>query len=204
VTDLVLATANPYKVREVEPHFRGTGVRLLPVTSLVPDWTVDETGATLVDNARLKARAAMAATGRPAAADDTGLFVEALDGAPGVRSSRYAGMHASYADNIEKLLVALRGLPAERRGAQFRTVVVLVRPDGAERVFEGVLEGRILEMGRGRNGFGYDPVFLAAGQEQTLAEMPLAEKNRMSHRARAFASAAAFLASDPAWVGTKE
>lgn len=204
MTNLVLATANVHKVREVQPIFRGTGVRLVPVTSLVPGWTVHETGATLTDNARLKARSAVAATGWPAAADDTGLFVEALDGAPGVLSSRYAGMHASYADNIVKLLTALHGLPVDRRSAQFRTVVVLARPGGAERVFEGLVEGRILEVGRGANGFGYDPVFLAAGEDRTLAEMPLAEKNRMSHRARAFASAAAFLVSDPAWASVEE
>ncbi|CAN5242557.1 N/A [soil metagenome] len=163
---------------------------------------MEETSDTLTGNARLKAHAAVTATGEAAIADDSGLFVDALGGAPGVHSARHAGPGASYADNVEKLLTALRDVSFEERGARFRTIAVLMRPDGETRVFEGNLEGRILEAPRGREGFGYDPVFVPGGQEQTLAEMPLARKNRLSHRALAFTGAAAFLVAHPGWLAT--
>jgi XTP/dITP diphosphohydrolase len=173
---------------------------IVPVTALEPAWDAPETGATLEENARIKARAAVAATGRPAIADDTGLFVDALAGAPGVHSSRYAGPGATYADNVRKLLAALEGVPAAERGARFRTVALLATPDGREKSFEGVLEGRIAAAARGAHGFGYDPVFEVAGTARSLAEIPLEEKNRISHRARAFGAAAAFLAARPEWL----
>jgi XTP/dITP diphosphohydrolase len=153
---------------------------------------VDETGATLADNAALKARAAARATGLPAVADDTGLFVDALDGLPGVRSSRYAGPGCTYADNVRKLLEAMADVPAGARAARFRTAVALVCPDGSERGFEGLLEGTIGSEARGSGGFGYDPVFVLPGGG-TLAELDLAEKNRVSHRAAAFTSFAAWV-----------
>ena len=189
---LVLATANRHKVREIEPLLEGTGVELVPVTAVVHGWDVDETGETLAENAALKARAAMLATRLPAVADDTGLFVDALDGLPGVRSSRYAGPGCSYADNVRKLLEAMAGVPPNARAARFRSVVVLVCPDGSERAFEGALEGTIGTEARGSEGFGYDPVFELPGGG-TLAELGLDEKNRVSHRARAFASLAEWI-----------
>src|SRR5206468_2467100 len=130
-----------------------------------------ETGSSLIENARLKALAAMRHTGLPAIADDTGLEVDALGGEPGHRAARFAGPEGDAAANLALLLARLRGTPAERRTARFRTVCVACFPDGGERVGEGVLEGRIVETPRGSAGFGYDPVFEVAGTGRTLAEL---------------------------------
>jgi XTP/dITP diphosphohydrolase len=187
----VLATKNPHKVAEMTTILG----RLLPKAEIVvgPDWSdVDETGTTLEDNARLKARAVSAATGLPALADDTGLEVDALDGAPGVHAARFAGADADHAANRELLLRRLEGV-SDRR-ARFRTVVILARPDGAETVAEGVLEGTITLTERGHGGFGYDPVFAVDGR--TLAEMPHDEKNALSHRFAALEALAAALGED--------
>jgi XTP/dITP diphosphohydrolase len=183
VTRFVLATANPDKAREIA-DILGTSVRLRPRPSSVPD--VEETGETLLDNARLKARAVVIATGEPAIADDTGLEVDALGGRPGVYSSRYAGEGASYADNVAKLIEALAGKDGSRR-ARFRTVAVAAWPDGREVVVEGVVDGTIASEPCGNGGFGYDPLFIPAeGDGRTFAEMTAAEKHRLSHRGRAF------------------
>lgn len=190
MTRLVLATGNPHKVREIEPLLAGAGVDLVAVGSLLGGWDVEETGDTLLANAALKARAAVRATGEPAVADDTGLFVDALNGDPGVKSSRYAGPGCTYEDNVRKLLGAMEG--EEDRAARFRTVVVLSCPDGSERAFEGRLEGTIGTSPRGTNGFGYDPAFVLS-DARTLAELPLTEKNRTSHRAVAFGALADWL-----------
>ncbi len=154
----------------------------MPEVTLVEglEWDdVEETGSTLEENAILKAEAVVAATGLAAIADDTGLEVDALDGAPGVHTARFAGPDATYADNREALLAALAG--REDRGARFRTVIALVTPAGERWTVEGSLEGSISEVERGSGGFGYDPVFLVG--DRTLAEISAAEKNRMSHRA---------------------
>jgi XTP/dITP diphosphohydrolase len=183
VTDLVLATANPDKVREIA-EILGAGFTLLPRPSHVEE--VAETGDTLLDNARLKARALVDATGMAAVADDTGLEVDELRGHPGVRSSRYAGEAATYADNVAKLLSALADVPAPR-SARFRTVALVAWPDGHETVAEGVVEGSIATEARGEGGFGYDPVFEPdEGDGSTFAEMRLEDKNLISHRGRAF------------------
>jgi XTP/dITP diphosphohydrolase len=181
-------------VEEIAPLLAGSGVELVPVTGVVDGWEVDETGATLEENAALKALAAVEATGSAAIADDTGLFVDALGGVPGVRSSRFAGPGCTYADNVRKLLSSLAGVSAEARGARFRSVVVLACPDGSRRAFEGTLEGSIAGEARGTGGFGYDPVFLLP-DGRTLAELPLAEKNRVSHRGAAFAEFAKWVAA---------
>lgn len=196
---LILASGNPHKTDEVRGVFAPVGIEIVAAGEVVAGWGVEETGATLLENARIKARAATAATGEAAIADDTGLFVDALGGAPGVHASRYAGPRATYDDNVRKLLAALRGVPADRRTARFRTVAILVTPDGREAAFEGVLEGLILEERRGEHGFGYDPVFLVPELGRTLAEMEIGEKNRISHRAKAFGDAAAFLERSPGW-----
>ncbi|MBS1195950.1 MAG: Nucleoside 5-triphosphatase RdgB (dHAPTP, dITP, XTP-specific) [Actinobacteria bacterium] len=177
---LVVATKNPDKVREVRAVLAEAAPRVEVVEGL--DWPdVAETGETLQENALIKARAAAAATGMPVVADDTGLEVDALGGAPGVHTARYAGPEGDYAANRHALLAALQGVTG--RQARFRTVVALVVPGEAEVLAEGVLEGRITTTERGSGGFGYDSVFEVEGR--TLAEMGEGEKNRISHRARA-------------------
>lgn len=175
---LVLATKNPGKVAEIERILHQYGV----VDEIVIDggWDdVEETGATLEENALLKARAVVEATGLPALADDTGLEVAALDGEPGIHTARYAGSEASFADNMEKLLAELDGVAD--RSARFVTVLALMWPDGSHITAEGAIEGRIAESRRGSGGFGYDPVFEVDGV--TFAEMGEESKNRLSHRA---------------------
>jgi XTP/dITP diphosphohydrolase len=155
---------------------------------------VAETGDTLTANALIKAQALVDATGQAAIADDTGLEVAALDGAPGVYSSRYAGEHASYADNVAKLVAALRDVPEDLRQARFRTVAVAVWPDGRQAIAEGTVDGVIATAPRGSNGFGYDPLFMPTdGDGRTMAEMTLEEKNAISHRGRAFTALAKLL-----------
>lgn len=192
---LVLATANPDKAREIEALLEGRvpDLELLPRPDDVAD--VLETGETLVENARLKAQALVDATGLPAVADDTGLEVDALDGAPGVYSSRFAGEGATYDDNVRKLLAELDGVPEADRTARFTTVAVVRRPDGREVVTSGSVEGLITDGARGAGGFGYDPVFEPVeGDGRTFAEMPAGEKHALSHRGRAFAALADALA----------
>lgn len=190
----VLATFNRHKAAELEALLAVPGLTLVPLADFERASAPEEDGATLVDNARIKARAALARTGLPTIADDTGLEVDALDGAPGVHAARYAGPGASYADNVAKLLAALEGVPAARRGARFRTVCVALWPDGHEARAEGVLEGAIIAAPRGAHGFGYDPVFVPAGGSRSLAEMSEPEKNAISHRGRAARALAARLA----------
>jgi XTP/dITP diphosphohydrolase len=181
---IVLATANPDKAREIVDALEGLDLELVPRPATVGD--VDETGSTLLENARLKASALRDATGEDALADDTGLEVDALGGAPGVWSARYAGEDATYADNVEKLVTAMTEARRNARTARFRTVLVLARTDGSELVVDGVAEGVIADEPRGDEGFGYDPVFVpAGGRGRTFAEMTLAEKQALSHRGRA-------------------
>jgi XTP/dITP diphosphohydrolase len=187
VTRFVLASANPDKAREITDVLREaqTDVELAPRPDDMDE--VDETGATLEDNARLKAVALCAAMQLPAIADDTGLEVEALDGRPGVRSARYAGDSASYADNVAKLLRELAGLPLEHRAARFSTVAIARWPDGREVAALGTVDGVITDAPRGQHGFGYDPVFVPLeGDGRTFAEMAPSEKHAVSHRGRAF------------------
>lgn len=181
---LVSATANPHKLVEIAQILDGV-VDLLPRPADVPD--VVEDAGTLEGNARLKAAAICAAAGLPAVSDDTGLFVDALDGEPGVDTAYYAGPNATYAENRAKLLHALDGVAD--RAAQFRTVVMVVWPDGSELAVEGVCEGRIADTEVGERGFGYDPVFIPTdGDGRTFSLMTDEEKNAVSHRGRAFAA----------------
>jgi XTP/dITP diphosphohydrolase len=194
LSQLVLASANPDKTREIVAILTEAlpGLELKPRPAGLPD--VVENGDTLVDNARLKAAAVAAAAGEPAVADDTGLEVAALGGQPGVFSARYAGEDASYADNVRKLLAALDGI--DDRRARFRTVALVRWPDGRELVAEGSVTGTIALASRGTEGFGYDPVFVPdEGDGRTFAELGPEVKNRMSHRARAFRALATALAS---------
>ena len=182
---LVLATANPDKAAEITALVGGR-CELLPRPSHVPD--VAETQSTLEGNARLKAVALAEATGMAALADDTGLEVAALGGAPGVYAARFAGEHATYADNVEKLLRELEGV--DDRSARFRTVIVVAFPDGRELLAEGATDGVIAREPRGARGFGYDPVFIPVdGDGRTFAEMDADEKHAVSHRGRAVEAA---------------
>lgn len=177
---LVVASKNRDKIAEIEAILGESNLAGEVVRGL--EWPdVEETGETLEENALLKGRAVVEATGLPVIADDTGLEVSALDGAPGVHTARFAGDGARYEDNVAKLIEVLAG--QDDRSATFRTVVALVFPDGVEIVAEGRLEGRISTEPRGADGFGYDPVFDVDGR--TLAEMGTEEKNQLSHRARA-------------------
>jgi len=195
---LVVASANPDKVAEIAAIL-GPSVDLLARPPEVPE--VIEDADTLEGNARLKAVAIAAHTGLAAVADDTGLEVDALDGAPGVWSARFAGEEATYADNVTKLLAELDRIgattPASRR-ARFRTVALVRRPDGSEVVAEGRVEGTIAAAPAGSGGFGYDPVFVPDRLDgrpgaRTFAEMTAAEKHAVSHRGRAFRALAALL-----------
>ncbi len=195
VLRLVLASANPDKSREIADILGVEGIEVEPRPAGVPD--VDETGDTLEDNARLKAEALVQATGSAAVADDTGLEVEALGGAPGVYSARFAGEGATYAENVAKLLAELdaagASAPGERR-ARFRTVALAAFPDGREVVAEGTVEGTIALAPEGDGGFGYDPVFIPDGSDRSFAAMTRAEKDACSHRGRAFRALASALA----------
>jgi len=186
---VVAASKNADKIAEVEAVLAVLDPPIVVIGGHTwPD--VDETEDTLAGNALLKARAVVAATGHAAIADDTGLEVDALGGAPGVTTARYAGEDATYDDNVNKMLRELEGTPG--RTARFRTAVALVTPAGEELVVEGVLEGVITTERRGSGGFGYDPIFEVDGR--TLAEIPAEEKNEISHRAQALHALAAALA----------
>ena len=184
---LVVASANPDKVAEIAAVLAPVGVELIPRPDGVPD--VVEDADTLAGNARLKAFAIAEAAGAAAVADDTGLEVDALGGAPGVWSARFAGMDASYADNVAHLLAELERVGAvghDDRTARFRTVALVRWPDGREVMAEGIVEGHITAEPRGTGGFGYDSVFVPTeGDDRTFAEMASDEKHAISHRGRA-------------------
>lgn len=177
--ELVIATHNRNKVVEFGRILRPLGVRA--VSAELPE--VEETGKTFAENAFLKADSACRATGRPAVADDSGLAVGALGGAPGIYSARYAGEGAPNGARIKKLLSALKGVPAEKRGAQFVCAICCVFPNGDWITAQGRCQGRIAFAPKGEGGFGYDPVFLFG--ERTFAELSPEEKDRVSHRGKA-------------------
>jgi len=183
---LVLASGNAGKLVELRAMLDGLGLEVVPQRELDVD-DVPETGTTFVENALIKARHAARVTGLPALADDSGLIVDALDGAPGLYSARYAGSPTDDAANNAKLLQALTGLPEAQRSARFYAVIVLLRhaDDPQPLIAEGSWEGRILDAPRGHNGFGYNPVFLDPAHGLTAAEMAPEQKNRISHRALA-------------------
>ena len=186
--DIVLASSNQGKLAELRALLEPAGLRVVPQDALGVE-PPEETGLTFVENALIKARAACAATGLSAIADDSGIVVDALKGAPGVRSARYAGEGASDADNLARLLEALAGVATPRRGAAFVCCVVYLRHarDPCPMVCEGVWKGRILDAPRGAGGFGYDPVFFVESLGRTAAELSRAEKNAISHRGQALA-----------------
>lgn len=182
----MLASSNPGKAREIGALVAGLGLTITPQSELgVP--AVEEHGRSFRENAILKARNAAAHTGLPAIGDDSGLEVDALKGAPGIHSARYAGTDATDAANIDKLLRALADIPRERRGARFQCVMVYLRgpEDPNPLLAEGTWEGEILTTPRGQGGFGYDPVFFVPTHGCSAAELPAEVKNRLSHRAQA-------------------
>jgi len=183
--ELVVATGNKGKLREISRLLEGHGYRVLGLDAWPDAPSVIEDGDSFAANARKKAEAIAAHTGRLTLADDSGLGVEALAGEPGVHSARYAGIDATDDDNNVKLLAALDGIADDRRQAAFRCVMALVEPGGDCRYFEGELKGKILTAPRGDGGFGYDPLFLVREFGQSLAELPLDVKNRISHRGQA-------------------
>ena len=182
--DLICASANPDKYLEMAQILSGA-VNLVPRPMDIPE--IIEDADDLLGNARLKAVAIQTATGCPSVADDTGLEVDALEGAPGVFSARYAGENATYEDNVQKLLIDMKGVPAEKRSARFRTIALISWLDGTETIAEGVVEGHIAESPSGSGGFGYDSLFVpTSGVGKTFAEMGDQEKNSISHRGVAF------------------
>jgi len=182
---VVLATRNAGKIAELEALLAGFGVRVIGLDAFPEIGEIEETGRTFAENARLKARTVAQATGLVALADDSGLAVDALSGAPGVYSARYSGENATDATNNAKLLAALAGVPEAQRGCRFISVVAAIAPNGAESLAEGRWEGRVLDAPRGGGGFGYDPLFLDPELGRAAAELAPAEKNARSHRGRA-------------------
>ena len=184
---LLIATRNAHKLTEIRELLPGTDILGTDRWPEVPD--PEETGTTFEANAAIKAEAWAAATGLPALADDSGLEVDALNGAPGIHSARYAGTHGDNAANNAKLLAELDGLPESRRTARFVCALALAIPGQPTRLLRGTCEGTIIRTLSGANGFGYDPLFRPNGYEKTFGELGADVKDRISHRARAFAAA---------------
>ena len=193
---IVLATANKDKLFEIKKILKD-------IKDIELDWMgnypeikeIEETGKTLHENSSIKARYVLQTLNCPAVADDTGLFVKYLNGAPGVYSSRFSGENATYEENVEKLLAELKNVPKEKRSAEFRTVVCLSQKDREDIFAEGVVEGYITEEKRGVGGFGYDPIFEVKGTGKTYSEMTIEEKNSLSHRFIAFKKIGEIIAS---------
>ena len=191
---LVLATHNLDKQKEMNSILSSLGIFIVGLDEFPQIGDIEETGTTLLENAYIKARTVYELTGLPSLADDTGLEVDSLGGAPGVYSARYAGKNPSYEENCNKLILNLKGYPKEKRVASFKTVIAFV--DGElEHHAEGVVKGLILEKYRGTDGFGYDPIFQPEFQNLTYAEMSREVKNRMSHRFKALDKIKEFLVS---------
>lgn len=184
---IVLASSNKDKIVEIKSLFKNLNLELIPQTELKIE-DADETGTTFFENAIIKARHAAKLSGLPAIADDSGLSVDYLHGAPGVYSARYAGKNATNNDRIQKLLTELKNAPEEKRTGSYHCVIALMRSadDPAPIICHGQWDGIILTELRGDKGFGYDPIFYIATHHCTVAEMDLTEKNRISHRGKAF------------------
>jgi XTP/dITP diphosphohydrolase len=194
---IAIASRNPHKLREIARICADWPVAWSTASEDDDRWPdVEETGATYLQNATLKARAVAAALGEPALADDSGIEVDALGGRPGPRSARFAGEGSTDERNLEELIRALRGVPASGRTARYRCVAVLAAPGGEDVVAEGTCEGVLVPKPRGTRGFGYDPIFVPAGWDRTMAELADEQKDRISHRGRALRALRALLAGD--------
>ncbi len=195
---IVLASRNAGKAREARAALEGTGVELLGMDEAGLDFEVEETGATYAENALLKARAACAASGLPALADDSGVEVDALPGELGVRSARFGGEGLDDSGRNALLIEKMLGVPEARRGARYVCVLAFMKPDGWFGFFEGALRGRLLRAPRGEDGFGYDPLMYLPDRGCAVSELPLEVKNRVSHRGAALARFRAWLAKEAA------
>jgi len=195
---LLLATTNEHKLNEFRAIFRELPFTLLSLRDVRLDMDVEETGTTFAENAALKARVYARAANMLALADDSGLEIDALGGAPGIYSARFAGRETSYTERFRLLLARLQDVPPSQRTARFRCAIALAEPSGYTRIVEGTIEGLIAECPRGENGFGYDPIFFVPEFGKTTAEMAPEEKNRISHRGRAAEAARHLLESWPA------
>ncbi len=190
VPEIIFATKNRHKIKEVQAILKDVALIIRPMDAVMDLPEIEETGQSFAENALLKARTVFQHTGRWTIADDSGLEVDALQGAPGIYSARFSGQSHDYRANNQKLLQAMKDIPDNRRGARFRCVVAIVGPNFATTV-EGVVRGTIVREPRGTRGFGYDPLFVPEGYERTFAELGEDIKNRISHRAIAFRKAAA-------------
>lgn len=195
--DLLLATTNQHKLEEYRAIFSDLPFRLLSLHDILLKMDVEETGTTFAENAELKAIAYAKASGLLSLADDSGLEIDALGGAPGVYSARFGGSEAPYEARFRLILKQLKGLPSEKRTARFRCVIAIAEPSGYCQEVDGIIEGRIAEAPRGEHGFGYDPIFLVPELGKTTAELSPEQKNRISHRGRAAQLAAALLKNWP-------
>lgn len=182
---MIFASRNEGKIKEIKAMFEDMGVMLLSLSNFPDLPEIEEDGETFFENAYKKAKTISNATGKMVLADDSGLEVNYLGGLPGVRSSRYSGDDATDEGNIKMLLDQLKNVPSEQRDASFRCVLVMYKPDGWFKTFEGYLHGKISEEPAGEGGFGYDPVFYITEKGLTVAQLPLTTKNRVSHRAMA-------------------
>jgi XTP/dITP diphosphohydrolase len=194
---LLLATTNEHKVDEFRTLFRDLPFTLLSLRDVQIDMDVEETGTTFAENAILKAQTYAKVVNMLALADDSGIEIDALGGAPGVYSARFAGREATYEERFRLIFARLQDVPPSERTARFRCAIALAEPSGYVRVVEGAVEGVIADSARGENGFGYDPIFLVPEFGQTTAEMTPTEKNRISHRGRAAEAARHLLESWP-------
>jgi XTP/dITP diphosphohydrolase len=190
---ILIATNNKHKITEIKNILRNDKIELFTLSDLNIDIEVEEDKDTLEGNALKKAEEMFRIAGIPAVADDTGLFVDALKGEPGVYSSRYAGENATYDDNCVKLLKTMEDVPEEKRMAYFKTVVCIYESENKYHFFDGICKGRITAEKHGDKGFGYDPLFTPDGYDKTYAEMTEEEKNKISHRGRAFVKAGKFI-----------
>jgi len=191
--NLLLATTNHHKLEEYRAIFSNLPFSLLSLNDLQLDLHIEETGTTFAENAELKSLAYAQASGMLSLADDSGLVIDALGGAPGVYSARFAGEDTSYIERFRLILEQLQGLPVEQRTARFYCAITIAEPSGYYQTVEGILEGRIADAPRGNHGFGYDPIFFVPELGKTTAELTPEQKNRISHRGRAARLAAALL-----------
>jgi len=196
LSELIIASNNTHKIVEISKILSEQNIKLFSLKDF-PDFPeVEETGETLRDNALIKAKAIYEKFGKASLADDTGLFVDALNGEPGVYSARYSGENATYEDNCKKLLENLKNVEGKERTAEFNSTLCLYISETEHYFFEGIVKGRIIKQSKGANGFGYDPLFIPRGFDKTYAEMPDEQKNTLSHRALALKKFKKFLSRE--------